>query len=73
MYTYCIVVYIVHGIPICMYPAVTLYVSVFTRQVKRVPFYWLCMKVLLKMPKWPGISEMSNVLHTLANWELPVQ
>ena len=40
MYTYCIVVYIAHGIPICMYPAVPLYVSVFTRQVKRVPIYW---------------------------------
>ena len=25
---------------------------------------------LLKMPEWLGISDMSNVSHTLANWEL---
>ena len=48
MYTYCIVVYIAHEIPICMYPAVPLYVSVFTRQVKRVPIYWAMYKGTLE-------------------------
>ena len=37
------------------------------------PSIGLCIKVLLKMREWPGIFEMSNVLHTLANWELSVQ
>ena len=31
-----------------------------------------CMSIL-KVPEWLGISDMSSVLHTLANWELSFQ